>query len=215
VLNPLDLPGPTFLVVYTLVALITLILLYVVWAAGESGAPPRIDAGDPYLIAYLRGGKNEALRVATVALIDWGLLQADAATRTVVAHAGVAKPEPPIELALMQHFEQSHLATTVFGNNELAAACGDYERRLTGLGLLPDRMRKTARRRMLMAALVVLVGFSAAKIGVPGARADQHRVPDRPHARRRRGGDDDRDPAVDRPRRGAAGRSAPAVRAPA
>jgi len=53
VLNPLDLPGPAFLVVYTLVALVTLVLLYVVRAAGESGPPPRIDTGDPYLIAYL------------------------------------------------------------------------------------------------------------------------------------------------------------------
>ena len=169
-LNPLDLPGPAFLVAYTLVALVTLMLLYVVRAAGESGAPPRIDTGDPYLIAYLRGGKNEALRVATIALIDRGLLQADAATRTVVAHARFSQPQPRIERALMQHFEQSHLATTVFGNDELAAACGDYERRLTGLGLLPDRARKAARRRLLMAALIVLVGFSAAKIVVALAR---------------------------------------------
>jgi uncharacterized protein (TIGR04222 family) len=170
VLNPLDLPGRDFLVVYTLVALVTLVLLYVVRAAGESGAPPRIDTGDPYLIAYLRGGKNEALRIATIALIDRGLLQADAATRTVVAHARFTKPAPRIERALMQHFEQAHLATTVFGNDQLAAACGDYERRLAGLGLLPDQARKAARRRLLMAALLVLVGFSAAKIVVALAR---------------------------------------------
>jgi uncharacterized protein (TIGR04222 family) len=167
---PLDLPGPDFLVFYTVLALVTLGLLYVARAAGESGPPPRIDTGDPYFIAYLRGGKAEALRVATIALIDRGLLVADEATRTVRAPAQLTRPQHPLERALVRHFEQSHLATTVFGNDELAAACADYERRLVALGLLPDAARRSARRRFLGTALVVLVGMSVAKIGVAFAR---------------------------------------------
>ena len=70
----------------------------------------------------------------------------------------------------MRHFEQSHLATTVLGNDTLVACCAEYERRLTALGLLPDRERKTTRRRLLGAALLVLVGVSAAKIVVALSR---------------------------------------------
>ena len=168
--NPLDLPGPEFLVFYTLFALVTLGLLYVARAAGESGAPPRIDTGDPYLIAYLRGGRHAALRVATITLIDRGLLVADVVTRTVVAPAQVTTPRHPIEQALVRHFEQSHLATTVFGNDALTAACAEYERRLAALGLIPDGARRSARRRLLAGALVVLVGLSVAKVSVAFAR---------------------------------------------
>jgi uncharacterized protein (TIGR04222 family) len=168
--NPLDLPGPQFLVFYVIVAVLTLGLLYAVRSAGEAGPAPRLDVGDPYLIAYLRGGPHEALRVATVTLIDRGLLQADESNRTVVAPARFTRPQHPLEQALMRHFEQSHLATTVFGSPELNAACNDYEHRLTTLGLLPDATRKAARRRLLATALVVLVGLALAKLGVALAR---------------------------------------------
>ena len=73
--NPLDFPGPQFLWFYVVVGAFVLILLYLVRGAMESGTTPRIETSDPYLIAYLRGGKNEAARVATVSLIDRGLLQ--------------------------------------------------------------------------------------------------------------------------------------------
>jgi uncharacterized protein (TIGR04222 family) len=170
VVNPLDLAGPDFLRFYALVALITLALLYVARASGESGPPPRIDTGDPYLIAVLRGGRSEALKVGTIALIDRGLLQADPSTRNVVAIPSRTQPQHALERALVRHFEQSHLATTVLGNDVLLAVCADYERRLTELGLLPDRARTLRRRRLLLAALVVLVGLAVAKLGVAVAR---------------------------------------------
>jgi len=133
VANPLDLPGPQFLVFYVFLAVITLGLLWVVRSTSEAGASPRIDTGDPYLIAYLRGSHQEALRVATIALIDRGLLEADTTARTIVARAGATAPTHPIEQALVRHFEQSHLATTVLGNDTLVACCAEYERRLTAL----------------------------------------------------------------------------------
>jgi uncharacterized protein (TIGR04222 family) len=168
--NPLDLPGPQFLVFYAIVALLTLGLLYAARAASEAGPAPHLDVSDPYLIAYLRGGTREALRVATVTLIDRGLLQLDESRRTVVTSARFTPPQHPLEQALMRHFEQSHLATTVFGSPELKAVCHDYEQRLTALGLLPDAARRAARRQLLTAALVVLLGLALAKLGLALAR---------------------------------------------
>jgi len=168
--NPLDLPGPEFLVFYALLAFVVVGLLYVARVSGESGEAPRLDTSDPYLIAYLRGGKNEALRVATVALIDRGLLVEDEANRAVVAAPRRAPPSLPIEQALVRHFEQSHMAPTVFGHPDLTAVCEPYERRLTALGLLPDGERRARRRTLLMGALLVLVGLSVAKIAVALSR---------------------------------------------
>lgn len=64
-MNPFDLPGPQFLLFYTVFSGIVLGAL-VFWRrhAELSASPARIDLSDPYLIAYLRGGKTEVLRVA-------------------------------------------------------------------------------------------------------------------------------------------------------
>ena len=38
--------------------------------AGEGGVPPSLPLGDPYQIAWLRGGTAEAARIAVLALTD-------------------------------------------------------------------------------------------------------------------------------------------------
>jgi uncharacterized protein (TIGR04222 family) len=152
------------------VAVITLVLLYFRRAAEESGPSPRIDHSDPYLLAYLRGGKNEALRVATVVLVDRGLLVVDEKNRTLAVPARFTSPSHLIERALMRHFTQAHLATTIFDNLELAAVCDRYERRLSEAGLLPDAERRAARRRLLLRALTILIGLSLLKIVVALSR---------------------------------------------
>jgi uncharacterized protein (TIGR04222 family) len=164
--NPLDLRGPDFLVFYAVVALIVLLLLWVARVSAEGGRTPQLETTDPYLIAYLRGGANEALRVATVALIDRGLLGMDEAADAVVARAKPDAARRPIEQALLRHFEQPHLPKTIFGVSALEAACDQYDARLTQLGLLPGPDQKSARRRLLSVALLVLLGLSVAKIVV-------------------------------------------------
>ena len=73
-MNPFDLSGPEFLVFYLSLAAVVIGALVLWRRASESAGAPKIDLADPYLIAYLRGGENEALRVALVSLIDRGLL---------------------------------------------------------------------------------------------------------------------------------------------
>ncbi len=73
-MNPFDLRGPEFLVFYfffsaAVIGCIT--LLRRLDENRESGKPP-LD--DPYLVAYLRGGEGEAVRVAALSLFDRGLL---------------------------------------------------------------------------------------------------------------------------------------------
>ena len=62
-MNPFDLRGPEFLVFYTVfgAATLTLVRLLLNRFEADSTTPP--IPGDYLEIAYLRGGRNEALRV--------------------------------------------------------------------------------------------------------------------------------------------------------
>ena len=166
-MNPLDLPGAQFLAVYAGLAVIVLLVLFVVRASGEATEPPRVRFEDPYLIAYLRGGKNEALRVATVSLIDRGVLKWEG---RATLSATPNQPARPIEQALTRHFAQSRVAPSIFEDGMLAASTGEYRTTLTRLELVPDEARVAARRRRLAVALTVLGGVSAAKIWVALSR---------------------------------------------
>jgi uncharacterized protein (TIGR04222 family) len=79
--NPFDLPGPSFLLFYACLGVFVAIALRSFRRRNEEGSAPRIDTSDPYLIAYLRGGKNEAARVAAVSLVDRGLLKEEGTGR--------------------------------------------------------------------------------------------------------------------------------------
>ncbi len=73
-MNPFALHGPEFLVFYSIYGLIVIGLLFAFRHSGEADDGGKVNLSDPGLIAYLRGGQNEALRVTTVYLIDRGLL---------------------------------------------------------------------------------------------------------------------------------------------
>ena len=80
-MNPFELTGFSFLGFYVLLG------IAVIWGLRAwirhletADAPPAQNMTDPYLIAHLRSGENEALRVATVALLDRGLLVAEGET---------------------------------------------------------------------------------------------------------------------------------------
>src|SRR5262245_37881781 len=79
-MNPFDLRGPEFLLFYFCYCIVVVIVMRVLQWRAESGDTPKIDLGDPYLLAYLRGGENEPLRVAVISLIDRGLLVMDFST---------------------------------------------------------------------------------------------------------------------------------------
>ena len=76
-MNPFELRGPEFLAFYAVFGLVVLGLLVLFRHAGEPEDSARVSISDPYLIAYLRGGRNEALRVVTMSLIERDLLKVE------------------------------------------------------------------------------------------------------------------------------------------
>jgi uncharacterized protein (TIGR04222 family) len=60
---------------YAILGVLTIGSLWLARRTSEAAGAPRIDYSDPYLLAYLRGGGPEVIRVVTVSLIDRGLIQ--------------------------------------------------------------------------------------------------------------------------------------------
>ncbi|NOT54211.1 MAG: TIGR04222 domain-containing membrane protein, partial [Deltaproteobacteria bacterium] len=173
-MNPFDFPGPQFLVFYSLLGVLVVVTVAIFRRMAESGAVPKLDFSDPYLLAYLRGGKNEALRVATVSLIDRGLLSAKDDTVETRTNVSPDHVQRPIEKALLQKFRQYHHATVIFGDPVLAASCSAYEQTLTRLSLLPDADTKRARWRRFFFALALLDGVALLKIVIALNRGRQN-----------------------------------------
>ena len=163
-INPLDLPGPQFLVLYALVGIAALYLMWMAQSGGESGTPPRIDMSDPYRLAFLRGGAPEAIRVATLTLVDRGLLTIE--DDAVVARPRMQAPTSPLERAIVRACERPRKVSQIWDDAPVTAAASQYEEELTRLGLLPDPTVQAARRRRRSLVVTLLVAFAATKIAV-------------------------------------------------
>src|SRR5262245_49831152 len=171
-MNPFDLRGPEFLLFYLVLGIATLTVLRFLRRANEADPSSHVMLDDYLSIAYLRGGRNEALRVATLNLINRGLLDvsADGVVRTRDAKA-IPQAAKPLERSILQAFRDPGTASSIFSNAALGAQAAFHcEPPLVRLGLLPDEARSAARLRLWMAAVFVLAGVAAIKIGVAAPR---------------------------------------------
>jgi uncharacterized protein (TIGR04222 family) len=163
-MNPFDLAGPQFLLFYLIFAVLV-ITGSVFWRKrAELTQSPRIDLSDPYLIAYLRGGQREVLRVATVALIDRGLL---VRTGKQLKRAEKASPDSvqrPVEKALLNKYARSGEMSWMFDDDGLGKACEPYGKTLRQARLLPDEWVNQRRLMRLVVTCFLLGGVGFAKV---------------------------------------------------
>lgn len=173
-MNPFDLPGPQFLLFYVIFA-VAVIGALIIWRRHvESSNAPKIDLSDPYLIAFLRGGGAEVLRVATVSLIDRGLLIADG---TVLRRAENASPKSarrPIEQALLMKYARGGEVSWMFEDDGLLKTCDAYGDTLEQAELLPNENVTQARLIRLVIASFLLsgVGFTKVLIALDAGRTN-------------------------------------------
>ncbi len=129
---------------------------------------PKVNLSDPYLIAFLRGGKNEALRVVTMSLVDRNLLAA-AGTKIGATEGAWGKARSELEQKIVKHFTPSAEASSLFKTKEAEPEMRQYENELTRLGLLPDSECKRS-------AGAADVGRVAGDAAGAGGREDHCRV---------------------------------------
>jgi uncharacterized protein (TIGR04222 family) len=164
---PFDLRGPEFLLFYLATAAIVITALILLRHVGEPTDTPKVNLSDPYLIAFLRGGKNEALRVVTMSLFDRGLLTMGATKTAIKSTEGAwGKTRSELEQKIVKHFTPSADAATLFKMKDANPEMERYGAELTGLGLLPDADRKTSSSIRMWLAIILLVGLAVTKITV-------------------------------------------------
>lgn len=158
-MNPFDLRGPEFLVFYVLFLGGMFALYEYFRRTWEPSLPPKANLSDPYEIAFLRGGKNEAFRVATVSLIDRGLIKVNKTVLLAEQNAsGLVKRR--IEEAVISKFQVSGKATTLFSASGFGSVCKAYEEELIRLGLMPTIGQK--RNRLIWKIFMIAVALLTA-----------------------------------------------------
>lgn len=167
-MNPFEESGPEFLIFYAAFGLAVLVLAHTLRPDRRpSDAASPIDPTDPYAIAFLRAGDNEALRVATLSLVDRGLLEVkDAVDKKHEPELSAqrdarGKVRRPIEVAVLDHFATRQPADSVYGTAKTEMAIDQYRNRLEFTGLLPteaDRQACVTIKRLAWGALLLVAG---------------------------------------------------------
>jgi uncharacterized protein (TIGR04222 family) len=170
-MNPFDLRGPEFLAFYTVLAVATIFAVRIVRRLRESRAEGfhGTPLHDPYAIAFLRGGKNELVRVAAVSLVDRGLLTVNhdrLQTTTVGRGAAVRKP---IEREVLDQCKSERQPHELF-DPPYYEGVSPIEQELEKMRLLPDGTIKAARRSIFLGGAAVLLFFAIAKIVIALSR---------------------------------------------
>jgi uncharacterized protein (TIGR04222 family) len=164
-MNPFDYPGPQFLAFYFVLAIVVIAVATVKRRNRELElAPRRAPRDGPYLIAFLRAGKDELLRVAVMSLVDRGLLSRNDQTFEASATGRQLGARRPIERELLAFCETPRQAEDFFTAS--FPAVQKVERELQDLHLLPGAGPNSVRRPIWGAAALILLFFSVTKIVV-------------------------------------------------
>jgi uncharacterized protein (TIGR04222 family) len=158
---PFTLTGSEFLIFYALLCAAVIAGLVLWRRSREAGEGARVNLSDPYLIAGLRGGPQEAIRVAVVSLVDRGLLRVQENRDLVAEATAVGQARRPLEKAILGWFDAPRQASTVLLATDVKNATAALEGDLARVGLLPSQATKSARigRALLVVALLWILAF--------------------------------------------------------
>lgn len=165
-MNPFELRGPDFLLFFIVLSVVSLFVIrWIRRKIDGIGSPamlsPQTLVSDPYLIAQLRDGPAETLRVALISLVDRGLIDYQNNQFTTATHVSAAHGRHLVEREVLTAFKGGNDAKVL---ESLTSVTSEYDERLKSLGLLPDDDVVTRRKWLFTLGLVILGGTAAAKI---------------------------------------------------
>jgi uncharacterized protein (TIGR04222 family) len=180
--NPFDLRGPEFLLFYFIFAAVVLLALSTSRKLKKGSDKPNPSLDDPFQIAFLRGGELEAVRVATLSLMDRGLLSikssgsskplsADFENRLEVSDPLATETvNRPIERQILETFKTPRRISAALESLENCSACREYADNLEQLGLLHTQESQDAFQHLRWIAIVVLLSVALLKIFIALSR---------------------------------------------
>jgi uncharacterized protein (TIGR04222 family) len=170
-MNPFDLRGPEFVYFYFVLGAVVIGLMVLLRRRLETGPVPRLVDIDPYLVAHLRGGADEALRIATVSLLDRGLLMAKG-DRLVAETGAVERVRRPLERKILTEFFASADVSTLFSKTGPRKACEALASDLRKQRLLPGPNETMTRVLLGLATTAVLwwVAYEKAQLALSRGR---------------------------------------------
>jgi uncharacterized protein (TIGR04222 family) len=175
-LNPFDLRGPEFLAFYAVLAVLALIILWL-WRrriesgdAGDEAALATRIAKDPYQAAFLRGGRDEVIRIAVVSLVERGLLKADGGNLHTTAKDAADKARRPLDRAILTRFIKPGEAKVLYSDQAVLGEAEVIGEPLKDRGLLADGQVTFARVVAAILCIGLLWGVAGAKIAIALSR---------------------------------------------
>lgn len=170
-LFPFNLTGPQFLAFYAAFAVVVIVVHWVLHVRPGKGAPgttgPSLDTltNDPYLIAGLREGVDEAIRVAVVNLVDRRLLSIQGSGLRATGRADPESLRRKLDRVITQRCKFAPLsAEEIVKDEAVRAAAAEIETHLQSQGLLLNAADLAARARARQGVLLLLGGVSLARI---------------------------------------------------
>lgn len=181
-LNPLDLPGPQFLMLYGGTAAFILVFAAVAQYAlkRRDTQPPAADyEPSTYDIAYLTGDAKRVLTTGILQLLQWGSLQSPMAGAPLVREINADLPAEahPVEQTIFQFAMEPECADRVKPDVQrkrihlgLAPYIAEIQERLHELGLVVDRGSQALYRWMVVGPWTLLMALGVVKLAVGIAR---------------------------------------------
>jgi len=179
-MNPFDLKGPEFLLFYSGLAAVVVLLvrLSVRLREGDAAqaAHPADLTRDPYQVAYLRSGRSHALHTAFISLMDRRLLTgSDKRLKSADAEAP-KKVRNPLEKAILDAFEREGTMASAFSNSLVVSALDAIGEKLEDMGLICGKRLRSFGKALFWLATLFLWAVAGAKIAIALSRGRQNIV---------------------------------------
>jgi uncharacterized protein (TIGR04222 family) len=137
--NPFQLDGPSFLLFYFTVVLLSHLLIYIIRLSIAGGEIPKVSMQDPYLIAYLSKGKEGVIQLAVLKLVNEKKLTVTDGNRLICSDNSSSKE--PIEKTILNFFRDENTTKNLLKSKLFDPLLKSYHTKLTSLGLLPTDLQ--------------------------------------------------------------------------
>lgn len=155
-----------FLMAYAVAGVGTVLAVYLLRFWAEGGPIPKSHIDDPRLIACLRGGVEEVIRISTVSLVEKGYLKLDWNVVAVNPEKDQREPTDAVEGRILGLTVTSQPAVSLLSDSRLNDLCADFEEALKKAGLVPNQAQVRGRMIRAVTGLVLILGVGVSKIWI-------------------------------------------------